>query len=120
MKKSFLLIFIGSTIFSCTNTSEEDLIDVIVPPVLVTYNTDIKVIMDNNCLGCHSNPPVNGANVPLVNFDGVKSAVENNNLISRISGQIGDGGFMPLGGPRLPQNLIDLVVQWEEDGLLEN
>ena len=26
---------------------------------------------------------------------------------------------MPFGGPRLPQNTIDIIIQWEADGLLE-
>jgi len=119
MKKVVLLICIGTIAFSCTNDSEEDLIEVIEPPILVTYNTDIKIIMDNNCLACHTNPPVNGAPMPLINYDNVMEAVENRDLINRISKQAGESGAMPLGGPRLPQNLIDLVMQWEADGLLE-
>lgn len=106
-------------IVSCTYVSEEDLIDSQPPPVLVTYNDNVKTIIDNNCLNCHIQPPVNGANVPLLIYDNVKSAVENNDLIDRISAQAGDPGAMPFGGPRLPQNLIDIITQWEDDGLLE-
>lgn len=119
MKKIILLVFTISILFSCTNTSEEDLIDVVVPPILVTYNADIKIIIDNNCLNCHIQPPVNGAGTPLLIYENVKNGVENNDLISRISGN-GPGPLMPLGGPSLPQNLIDLIIQWETDGLLEN
>ncbi|WP_298894421.1 hypothetical protein [uncultured Psychroserpens sp.] len=104
--------------FSCSNTSEEDLIDATPIPTTVTYIDNVKSIIDNNCISCHSNPPINGAPISLVTFDNVKSAVENNGLIDRISSN--DQGFlMPFGGPRLPQTLIDLVVQWEADGLLE-
>ena len=120
MKKIILLVFTISILFSCTNVSEEDLIDVIVQPVIVTYNADVKTIIDNNCLNCHIQPPVNGAGIPLLIYDNVKNGVENNNLINRISAQTGDTGAMPFGGPRLPQNLIDIVIQWEADGLLEN
>ena len=43
----------------------------------------------------------------------------NRDLIDRISTT--DLGFlMPFGGPRLPQNLIDTIIQWQADGLLEN
>ena len=49
----------------------------------------------------------------------MKNGVENNDLISRISGN-GPGPLMPLGGLSLPQNFIDLIIQWEADGLLEN
>ena len=110
---------------SCTNHSESDLIDIPDPdpdpePTFVTYVDDVKIIIDNNCLGCHSNPPVNGAPSHLTTYESVKNAVENRNLIGRVSSQPGDGGFMPLGGSRLPQNLIDIIIQWETDGLLEN
>jgi len=120
MKKIVLLVFTISILFSCTNVSEDDLIDVIEPPLVVTYDADIKIIIDNNCLDCHIQPPVNGAAIPLLIYDNVKNAVENNDLISRISKQAGESGAMPFSGPRLPQSLIDLVIQWEADGLLEN
>jgi hypothetical protein len=56
--------------------------------------------------------------MPLLTYEDVKNAVENRGLINRISSE--DTGFlMPFGGPRLPQNLIDIVIQWETDGLLE-
>lgn len=119
MKKIILHIFVLALIFSCTNASEDDLIDTTPLPTLVTYDTDIKVIIDNNCIVCHNNPPVNGANTPLLTYSDVRNRVENNNLISKISGN-GPGSLMPLGGPSLPQNLIDLIIQWEADGLLEN
>jgi hypothetical protein len=85
----------------------------------VTYEDNIKTIIDNNCITCHSNPPVNGAPISLTTYIEVSNAIDNNNLIGRIS--TNDlGSVMPSGGPRLPQNLIDLVVQWQTDGLLEN
>lgn len=105
--------------FSCTNSSEDDLIDSNALPNTVTYNDNVKSIIDNNCIQCHSNPAINGASVPLLTYNNVKSAVQNNNLISKING-IGPGGLMPFGGPKLPQSLIDLVIKWETDGFIEN
>ena len=119
MKKIILHIFVLALIFSCTNASEDDLIDTTPLPTLVTYDADIKIIIDNNCLNCHIQPPVNGASIPLLIYENVKNGVENNDLISRISGN-GPGPLMPLGGLSLPQNFIDLIIQWEADGLLEN
>ena len=110
---SLILIFLG-----CTSVSEEDLIDATPIPETITYNVEVKPIIDNNCIICHSNPPQNGAPMALVNYENVKDAVENRNLIGRISSE--DPVFlMPFGGPRLPQNLIDIVIQWNEDGLIE-
>jgi hypothetical protein len=120
MKKIHLtvILFLG-LILSCTNASEDDLVDIQPILNLVTYDDNVKIIINNNCLDCHISPAINGASVPLLIYENVKSAVQNNNLISKISGN-GPGGLMPLGGPMLPQNLIDIIIQWEADGLLEN
>ena len=113
----YFIVFVFS--FSCSNVSEEDLIDVTPIPETVTYQENVKSIIDNNCISCHSNPPMNGAPISLTTFDEVKNAIENNGLLNRISSN--DLAFsMPFGGPRLPQNLIDIIVEWEADGLLEN
>ncbi|MCW5519704.1 hypothetical protein J1N09_07630 [Aureitalea sp. L0-47] len=89
------------------------------PADLVTFE-DVRAIFENNCQQCHSNPPQNGAPMPLVTYNNVRSAVENRDLLGRISRAEGEQGLMPLGGPRLPQTTIDLVMQWVADGLLEN
>jgi len=118
MKKFLLIITVSSIILSCTNVSEEDLIDTTPPPNTVTYVANVKTIIDNNCISCHNDPPVNGAPISLILYENVKDAVENRDLIGRITGT-SSGRQMPLGGPMLPQNLIDIIIQWEADGLLE-
>ena len=120
MKSTYLIyILILSAFYSCSYNSEDDLIEAIIIEDLVNYEDNIKSIIDNNCIYCHSNPPVNSAPMPLTTYFDVKDALENRDLIARIAST--DSGFvMPFGGPRLPQNLIDLVIQWEEEGLLEN
>lgn len=106
-------------ILSCTNTSESDLIDQVDPEIIITYSEQIKPIFDSNCLGCHSNPTINGAGVPLTTLSEVQSSIENTNLIDRINKQSGEGGFMPLGGSRIPQASIDLIIQWQSEGFAE-
>lgn len=114
-----LLIVIIAMLSSCLYNSEDDLTEAVIIEDFVTYEGNIKVIIDNNCIGCHSSPPVNGAPMALTTYNDVRDAVENEDLIERISTT--DTGFlMPFGGPRLPQNLIDLVIQWEQEGLMEN
>jgi len=102
----------------CTNVSEDDLIDATPLPDIVTYVDDVKSIMDNNCISCHSDPPINGAPRALVTYNQVKDAVLNHNLIGRIDGS--SGTLMPQGGPKLPQNSIDIIIQWGADGLIEH
>jgi len=118
--RKFILsgILISQCILGCTYSSENDLIDTTPIAIVVTYNTHIKEIIDNNCISCHANPPINGANSSLLTIIDVKNGVENNNLISKILGN-GPGALMPQGGPSLPQNLIDLIIQWETDGFIE-
>ena len=120
MKIRFISVTVLSIVFmlSCSNNSESDLIEDNNTPELVTYNSDIKTIIDNNCIVCHGNPPQNGAPMPLTTYENVKEAVLNRNLIDRIS-STDPSYLMPFGGQRLPQNLIDMVIQWEANGLLE-
>ena len=105
---------------SCSQSTFDDIeADEEPIPEVVTY-VDVKPIIDGACLNCHSNPPQNGAPMSLVNYDNVKEAVLNRDLLNKISKNEGEDGLMPLGGPRLPQSSIDLIFQWEDDGLLEN
>ena len=48
---------------SCEYSSEDDLINNdITLPTLVNYNDNIKSIIDNNCIGCHTGmDPLAGA-----------------------------------------------------------
>lgn len=103
---------------SCSNNSEDDLTN---PVVLgnTKYSSDIKPIIDNNCISCHGATPSNGAPMSLVTYAQVKEAVQNRGLLDRISRTQGAPGMMPFLGPRLPQSTIDLIVDWNTDGLME-
>ncbi len=105
----------------CTSHTVDDLVPIVeeMEPAIVTYQ-DVQSIFANNCLNCHSNPPQNGAPMSLTSYNDVMSAVLSRGLIDRINRNEGESGLMPLGGPRLSQASIDLIVEWNEDGLLEN
>ena len=124
MKKTTFLVLANLafilTLSSCSKHTLDDIKDEAEPiPETVVYQ-DIKPIIDGACLACHSNPPQNGAPMSLTSYENVKEAVVNRGLIFKISKNEGDNGLMPLGGPRLPQSAIDLIVEWNNDGLLEN
>lgn len=110
-----LIIAIGS--YSCSNNSEDDLIIPNNNVALARYTENIKPIMDNNCVSCHGTTNPN-AGLSLTNYIQVRQAVLNNGLINRISRTSGDPQLMPTTG-RMPQQTIDLVSQWQADGLLE-
>lgn len=125
MKKIYLILIVF-TIYSCTNDSISDLIpveeEIEGEGEPITFITDVQPIINNNCMPCHDNPPRNGAPISLTTFEEVMTATQvtgGNGVIDRISRQPGQAGFMPLGRSRLPQNLIDLIIEWRDEGFLE-
>ena len=114
-KQLFFSIAILSLIFSsCENDSESDLYSNSNNTEL-TYTTTIKAIITENCIMCHSQPPQNGAPMPLTTYSFLKDAVENRGLIDRISRPQGAEGMMPFGGTRLPQQKIDQIIAWKNN-----
>lgn len=74
--KNVLTVFVFAFLFllSCSNDSESDLTG---PQTgneneFVTYNDNIKAVISNNCLSCHSSPPTNGAPFSLTTYTQVK------------------------------------------------
>ena len=108
----FLLFFSG-----CAENSTDDLIGV--DTATVRYTTQVKNIIDSNCLFCHQNPPINGAPMRLTTYEDVKNAILTRGLLDRISRPQGAPGMMPNGGTRLPQPLIDQIVTWQNQGFAE-
>ena len=115
--RKITLIALIISFFSCTNHSEDDLIIKADISSDVTYTSNVKSIIDNNCLNCHGSTNPN-AGLSLTNYDQVKQAVLNSGLIDRISRPAGDPQLMPQTG-KLPQQTIDIIIKWNTDGLLE-
>lgn len=119
LKKLFSLLVFSSLLMACTNDNPETLMEDIPLEGTITYNQNVKSIIDNNCIRCHASAPLNGAPMSLVNYNQVKEAIQNRGLLNRISLNNGDNSLMPQGGPRLPQATIDVIVKWQQDDLLE-
>lgn len=113
------LVYIASILlfYGCSNESTDDLTEPI--PVKVSFNKDVKPITDANCIPCHNNPQLNGAPMSLLTKLQVEDAIVNRGLLDRISRPQGAPGMMPNGGTRLPQNSIDIIKKWQQDGFLE-
>lgn len=120
---SILLLALYMT--SCTNDSEDDLVNIDQEQVDeeneteetgVTYENTVKAIIEGSCIGCHSDPPRNGAPFALATFQQVSSrASQVLNVMSRQNGS----GVMPPSG-RLPQNTIDQIQAWINNDTPEN
>lgn len=86
------------------------------PSDKITYEGNIKAIINNNCISCHGNPPTNSAPMSLTTYALVKNAVETRGLIDRINSTTNP---MPQTG-LMSQANRNLIQQWVDDGLLEN
>nr|WP_294936642.1 hypothetical protein [uncultured Flavobacterium sp.] len=96
----------------CTSDSESDLVNY-TPVNTVTYNGTVKAIITENCIMCHTQPPQNGAPMPLLTYENVKNAVLTRGLVDRIS-SFDPAFMMPFGGTRLPQAKIDQIKSWRD------
>ncbi len=115
--KNILLTFVMISFLSCSENSTDDLIEN--NNSAITYNSQVKNIIQNNCLFCHTSPPINGAPMQLTSYNDVKNAILTRGLIDRISRPQGASGMMPSGGTRLPQATINILIAWQNGGFVE-
>lgn len=118
MKHLLFFLMIVLALISCTSTSPEDLVDNTPITGSVKYSTDIFPIVESQCLSCHNDNFASGNN-SYSSYAQFRDATENGNVIDRITRSVGDQLLMPQGN-QLPQNSIDLILQWQLDGYLEN
>lgn len=116
---------------SCAKNSEEDLIvdnptviDSTQTPVgtLKSFSNDIRPILDQYCISCHSNNNPSGS-VSLETYNKVKiNVVALNSESSLLYGVISHtfGYAMPPGGSKIPQNNIETIKNWIDEGALDN
>ena len=115
----YFLALATFVMIGCSSDSESDLIDEPGQGTPLSYNGNIKAVITNNCLGCHSDPTQNGAPFPLANYEQVLTRAQNGQLFRAINRQTGESRAMPPSG-RLPQATIDAVEQWIQEGSKEN
>jgi cytochrome c peroxidase len=105
-------------ISSCTSTSPDDLTEELAAGTVVKYDTQVAPIIQSQCLSCHNGQNANGG-LRLENFTQVRNSAQSGSLIDRITRDASDPLLMPL-GRRLPQATINIILQWQADGFLEN
>ena len=82
----------------------------------LTYVGSIRNIINSNCTSCHSDPPSNGAPMPLTTYSDVRAAVETRNLLGRLNSTTNP---MPPTG-QLPNDTRQLIEDWVDLGMPEN
>lgn len=113
MKKLIYTIIPAVLLISCESRTYEEISDNTLITSTVKYDSDIKPIIENSCISCHSAVSFK----PLSNYAQVKSNIDI--IMNRIQRPNGDPLKMPQGGS-LSQSQINLFIAWKADGFIEN
>ena len=111
-----LLIFV---FYGCSESSPIDLVEKQTGTEIISYQNNIKAIIANDCLNCHSAVPTNGAPMRLDNLASLKEAIQNRGLINRINLDPSNNLAMPTGGPKLLQSQINSIIKWQNEGFVD-
>lgn len=113
MNKIIYIAVLFLFVTSCESRTYEEISDNTPITTVVKYESDLKPIIESNCINCHSTTSFK----PLVNYNQIKANIDI--IINRIQRPSGDPLRMPQGGS-LSSNQINLFVKWKTDGLIEN
>lgn len=95
--------------FSCDSATYDEISGEVANP---TYTSNVKPIIMNNCLSCHSE--AGGQYPTMETYVQVREATENGDVICRIDDQ-SCGSVMPQSG-RMPQTTINTIKKWAANG----
>ena len=118
MKKRYLILFILSTtmvlLLSCKKNKKEDLNNLDCSNISSGYSSNIKPIIDGNCLssGCHNAGSANG---DLTTYAGLKAKVDNGSIDNRVIQQ----RTMPISGS-LAMDDLKKIKCWLNSGAPNN
>jgi len=84
-----------------------------------TYSGQIKPIMQNHCLGCHTGSTATGGFIDLSTYQGVKEQADFESLLGSISHTTGYSA-MPKNSAKLSDCKITLVRKWIQAGAPNN
>jgi mono/diheme cytochrome c family protein len=82
----------------------------------LSYTADIKSIIETSCSKCHNSNNKGGYN--FLTFESVKKSATNGQLLGTIKHQKGFDA-MPRMAPKLPQETIDKIECWINNGMKE-
>ncbi len=114
-----VVLFSMLILMSCESDTLSELaedIDDNTPPLeLVTYDNRVAAILNSACIECHNSVQAT-AGIQLQNFELARDVAESGRMIIRMTNT---SNPMPPSG-NLPDPIIADIMQWIEDGLLEN
>lgn len=116
IKKLPFIAILVFFVLSCSDRSIDDLNSSLPITEIVTYDNSVASIINSNCIVCHAAVPQNGAPMSLSTYDEVKDAVLSRGLNSRINNP---SAPMPPTG-LMPQANRDIILEWIDNGFLEN
>jgi len=107
--KIVLLAISGLFLVSCESSTIQDVSVVVKDP---TYVANVKEVIDLKCVSCHSY---------LSTYSGVMNAAKTGDLLCSLDATCSSGlRRMPDGGEALPDNTINMIKLWAEQGYIEN
>jgi hypothetical protein len=118
MKLLFLTLMLSMALPACTKDYEEDLGGGLCTTENMSLQTDIRPILQNNCMGCHSSAAAFG-DVKLETYTDLKSWVDNGLFLGSIVHD-GSASPMPKSQPKLGQCQIDKISAWIAQGAQDN
>lgn len=114
---SYFLLLVTFGFTSCERSSLSELAEVEDEIILdiVTYENRAKGILDNACVECHNANQQSGG-VRLDTYEFAFMEADNGRMLSRMTNTTNP---MPPSG-NLPNTLIEDIMDWVDDGILEN
>lgn len=118
-----LLVFAAFVVFisilsqtACYYDNEEDLYGTVVcDTVAISFASDIKPIIDANCVRCHA-PGGEQESSPLLTYDDLKKYTSDGDLTDRTSGTV---GLMPPDG-KMNECNVTMIKAWVDAGAPNN
>lgn len=112
-KNAFLLFFLTVSLSAClSNVDEVEEIDPGTPDPCadITFSMNVKPIIDNNCIGCHSTAGGQSPNLESYNAVSANAARVKSEVVTKA---------MPIGGS-LTNEEIAAISCWVDAGALNN
>lgn len=120
--KIYLYLFVLALLSSCANDKLDPSMDISCDTTdAVTYNNQIKPIIDASCAntGCHDG--VSGAPDNYDSYVGMQGAINDGLILNRVITSLNTADAMPPGyAPALSIEELRLIQCWIDGGYLEN